>query len=57
MKQLFYPLNTAASLLSPFGTLLFLERSNRTVFNKNIAYKKHFKKEDRKPNSKFSYCK
>lgn len=39
-----YLLGVAASLLSPFGTLRFLERSNRAVFNKNVTYKKHLKR-------------
>lgn len=44
MKELFYVLSIAASLLSPFGTLRFLKHSNSAVFNKN-TYKKHLKKE------------
>lgn len=43
-ETIIYLLSVAASLLSPFGTLRFLERSNRAVFNKNITYKKHLKR-------------
>lgn len=52
-ETIIYLFSIAAPLLSPFGTLRFLERSNRAVFNKNITYKKAFKKEDRKPNRNF----
>jgi hypothetical protein len=45
VKQLFYLCSIATSLLNPFGTLRFLELSNRAVFiNKNITHKKHLKR-------------
>lgn len=58
-ETIIYLLSIAASLLSPFGTLRFLERSNRAVFNKNITYKKHFKRKTGSQTGifEFSYCK